>query len=178
MKAAPKVELIRQLIRITVCLKGSKVATVETVHNIHKRLKTEKLLLSHTDAPVMFVKLSCVLVLESLKMSWCKSCRTLFSFQQTVHFLRLAPLSSTQCTHFLFFCGACSVTLYFICSGEVKGIGYQSHFEVVLSLSYCQHLHHAALCQLELLISPNNLIDKFFLFLLLSFHSLSRAPCH
>lgn len=112
------------------------------------------MLLAHTDAPVMFVKLSCVLVLDSLKMSRWKSCTTLFSFQQTVRPLRLAPLSSMQCTLFLFFffsvALAESVTLYFICSREVKGIGYQSRFEVVLSLS-----SFAGTCTMLLSVSLN-----------------------
>lgn len=87
--------------------KGLQAATVETVHNIRERLETEKLLLSHADAPVMFVKLSCVLVLDSLKMSRWKSCTALFSLQQNVRPLRLAPLSGTRCRRILFFSGAC-----------------------------------------------------------------------
>lgn len=178
MKAAPKVELIRQLIQITVCLKGSKVATVETVHNIHKRLKTEKMLLSHTDAPVMFVKLSCVLVLESLKMSWCKSCRTLFSFQQTVHFLRLAPLSSTQCTHFLFFV-VLAVLHYTLFAAEKSRESVTNRTLKWLSASAT-----ASTCTMLLSVSLN---CSFLLITSLTssfssscslFTLFSRAPCH
>lgn len=38
--------------------------------------------------------------------------------------------------------------------------------------------HHAALCQLQWLLSLNNLIDEFLLFRLLSFPSLAGAFCH
>lgn len=171
MKAVPKVVLIRRLIRTIFCLKGSKAATAETVHNIHERLKTKKLLLSHTDAPVMFVKLSCVLVLDSLKMSRWKSCTALFSLQQNVRPLRLAPPSSMQCRK-------CYVLLY------LQGRSQGNRLPIMLwsasqpRLLSCQHLCHAALRQLELLLSLNNLIDEFFLFPLLYFHSLTRALCH
>lgn len=68
------------------------------------------------------------------------------------------------------------VTLYFyLQGGEVKGISYQSRFEVLLSLGFflASTRRHAALCQTELLFSLNNLNDEFFLFLLLSFLSLA-----
>lgn len=93
----------------------------------------KKMLLLRPDSPVLFVKLSCVLVLDSLQMSQRKSCTALLSLQQNVRALRQAP----PCTADLFSSSvglAEIVTLYCICRGEVKGISYQSRFEVILSL--------------------------------------------
>lgn len=66
MKTAPKVVLIRQLIQIIFCLKGSKAAAAETVHHQRAFKKGRKRRWRlRADAPVVFVKLSCVLALDS-----------------------------------------------------------------------------------------------------------------
>lgn len=130
-----------------------------------------------TDTYVMFVKLSCVLVLDSLKMSRWKSHTALFSLQQNVHPLRLAP-PRKQCRFILFFSGTCRncyIILY------LQGRSQGNQLPIMLwstsqpRLLSCQHLRHAALCQTELLFSLNNLIDEFFLFLSLSLLSLSLS---
>lgn len=129
MEALPKVILIRQLIQIILCLKGSKAVKAEKVHGIHQRLAAEKMQLSRA-APVTFARLH-----SAACFSADVSVETLHSF---VWFGARCPssdwlLRAVGSAHTFSF----SLKVFqFMCRGEVKGIGYQSCFEVLLGLGF------------------------------------------
>lgn len=134
MKTVPKVVLIRQLIQIIFRLKGSKAATVRDSPRYRRAVKDRNnaAFTGWRSCRVCQTKLWSG-TLDSLKMSRQKSRLALFSLWQNVRPLRLAPLSM-HCQLILFSPGLAEMArLCFICWGEVKGISYQSPFEVLLS---------------------------------------------
>lgn len=168
MKTVPKVVLIRQLIQIIFCPKRSEAAALETVRAINERLTTEEMLLLQADAPVMFVRLSCVGLSSNVTMEIALG---LVWFRSKVLFLSdllLGVRCSFLETH------ADPVILGLYLQGRSRG----NRLPITLwSASQtrrlsCRHLLRAALFQTQLLLSHNNLIEEFFLFLSLPLYSL------